>query len=587
MHPQHAAVRDGKRLKSLLFSGDYEAVLSLAVGDDAGAMQPAVIAALSLSGRLDEAQSAYRALSVGGGVDDCTEARFFLVAGLCHAGDSSKALRYARASLAQLRRVDARSRFWIWQGLALVRFFQGRIRPARGFARRALISAVETAFPYARVLALDLLAHVLVYGGDVFAGVRMLGQAAELALTLGYEENAATLRVAARVFEATHMVTALPAAIAQAEAELAGPAVSYFTRRNGHIELAAMLALRGEGTRADAMLQEARRIALPGTDRRAKARWWTAYALATLLAKGTNAAREGLAQARRYAADEPMLLAEIGFVELAFFANVTPAAAAALRELAQASGIARVKIAYHTWSGQAVPLLQQVEDGLARLVLRCRGEQPMQRLRHILAAELPGLVGFALGFEPGRRIIATPRELITQDGGDVAVCPLPSGPSLRMLLALRHGYQSREALMNTVWGLGSYHPSRHNAVINTAASRLRLALGHPDWLVTHELGYSLADGVRVVTMEDKTLLSTSAHAVPPPPSVDGRITQFLAREGAASSAQVARALRVSASAALRRLRQLVAQGQIVREGSGRATRYRLCDSDEEQPAADR
>lgn len=569
---------DGNHLKLLLFSGDYAAVLSFAAAAAKGSVQPAVIAALALSGRLDEAESAHRALLEEGDLDECTEARFFLIAGLCHAGDSSKALVHARSSLTQLRAVEARSRFWIWQGLALVRFFQGRMRPAKGFARRALKSAVATAFPYARVLTLDLLAHVLVYGGDVFAGVRMLGQAADLALALGYEENAATLRVAARVFEASHLLTDISAAIAQAEAELAGPAVSYFTRRNGLIELATTLVLRGAGRQAATMLGEARRIALPGSDRRAKARWWAAHALHSLLSKSTSEARTSLAQARAYAADERMVLAEIGFLELAFFPDVSAEAAAALHDLGRQSGMARLNVAAAAWSGQSLPLLEQVEDGLARLVLGCRGQPPLTRLRQVLDAELFGLVGFALAFEPDRRVIVTPREIITQDAGDVAVRALPGGPSVRMLLALRSGYQSREALIGTVWGLGSYNPNKHNAVINTAVSRLRLALGQPGWIITHEMGYSLDEGVGIVTLKDAQPLSTTATSHPPPPSLDGRVMRFIAEEGAASSAEVARALRISASSALRRLRQLAAAGQLERVGRGRATRYQLCAS---------
>jgi hypothetical protein len=56
-------------------------------------------------------------------------------------------------------------------------------------------------------------------------------------------------------------------------------------------------------------------------------------------------------------------------------------------------------------------------------------------------------------------------------------------------------------LIANVWGIARYAPDRHVAVIHTAVSRLRQSLGEPDWVVTHGEGYSLADGVDVVSLE--------------------------------------------------------------------------------------
>ena len=50
-------------LESLLFSGDYDAVLELTAASQAAADMPAMVGALALSGRLDEAESAFARLA--------------------------------------------------------------------------------------------------------------------------------------------------------------------------------------------------------------------------------------------------------------------------------------------------------------------------------------------------------------------------------------------------------------------------------------------------------------------------------------------------------------------------------------------
>lgn len=561
-------------LETLLFSGDYEGVIARTAHRVDPTEAPALIGALALSGRLDEAESAFRSLGAGGAAPALvTQARFFVIAGLCHAGQTHKAMRIAKGSLADLRGPPNRQRFWVWQGLALVRYFEGRFQRARGFARRALASAVEASFPYARVLALDLLAHVLAQTGEVFAGLRLLEQAAALAESLGYADNTLTLKTARVVMQLRFLSTDVGPAVESAVAALDAPGVSYFTRRNGLIELASTLALAGKRGRAESLLEEARHIALPGSDRRGKTRWLVAHALASALSRGGDAARPSIEEARVAAGDQLTLQVELGFVEL-LFVGPTDALREEFPRLARLTGVARARIAWALALDGPRVRPAQVEDRLGRLMLECRELTPPRRLRAILDAGLLGLVPWALEAPPGQRIIVTDRELITENRGEVAAHPLPGGPSLRLLLALREGYQARETLVTSVWGLGRYSPTRHNAVINTAVSRLRLALGEPAWIVTHETGYLLAEGVEIVTLEGEAAVATSPSARPPPAEHD-RVTALIGREGPMSSAEVGRALRMSPSTALRLLRKLADDGVLVRVGGGRSTRYTL------------
>ncbi len=109
-------------------------------------------------------------------------------------------------------------------------------------------------------------------------------------------------------------------------------------------------------------------------------------------------------------------------------------------------------------------------------------------------------------------------------------------------------------------------------VLHTAVSRLRLALAEPEWIVTQPQGYSLAEGVEVLGL---AVASTpeSAAAQAPPPDDRERVLAFVQREGSVSSADVAKALRLSPSTALRILRKLAEQGALQRRGGGRSTRY--------------
>lgn len=544
-------------------------MLELTSAADAQAEIPAEIGALALSGRLDEARSSLAAfLREAEDTEQRTQARFFVVAGLCHAGQAGQALRLVRSSLEDLPGSDTRTRFWIWQGLAIVRYFQGRFDRARAAGRRALGSAVQASFPYARVLALDLLAHILVHTGDLHAGLRLLSQAADLAETLGYASNTVTLRTSAVVHELEYLLRDIDAGIAAVTAALERVEVSYFTKRSGLIVLAKAWALKGDAVRARAALAEARRIALPGSDRRGKSRWLGGQALVTALSAGRDAARPILEEARRAADGHAPLLAELAFIGTLFVAEPDMDE---VRVLAEATGMARARVAEAWARGIERPPAATAEDGLCRTLLRCGAVSPFARLEILVEEGLLGLVPWALGSEPGLRLILLGERMISEHRGDVTLGPAPPGPSRRVLTALATGYRSREELAETVWGLGRYLPHKHSAVINTAISRLRGSLAEPGWIVTDDDGYHLAPGVEVVA--PATPISTDA-AEPPPSDEEATLLRLLAQRSC-SSADAARALGVSPSSALRVLRRMVDDGRVRRLGSGRATRYEL------------
>jgi hypothetical protein len=561
-------------LDSLVFAGAYDVVARRAAAGFADAEAPAVVGALALAGRLDEAESVFDA-RVRGNLALEPRARFFLIAGLCHVGNSALALGLARQSAGLLRRGLSSDRFWACQGLALVRHFDGHLGRARRVARRALAAAVEANFAYGRFLSLDLLAHVEVHTGHVQAGMRLLMQASELADALGYSENAATERAAHLLFELRFSLSG-PHTLSAVQALVSRPDVSYFTRRNGWLELSSAFALRGAASDARRALEEARRIALTGADRRARARYFIGDALCAALARGPAAAAASLAQARVEAQGQLTLLGEILFVELVFCHERSEAALVQADHIARATGVERTRIATLLASGCDAGAALRIQDGLCRLLLELVELPPAARVHRLVVGEQLGLLPWALGAAPGRRLVALGSVLISENEGSVSQCELKNRPALRLLLELARGYRTRAELMRDIWNIGHPAPARHTATLHAAVSRLRVALAEPDWIITHDDGYSLSAGVEVLVFDDAVPLgraSASGAASAPAPDDRQRVLQHIEKHGAQSSAELGRALRLSGSTALRLLRALCEEGLLERQGSGRATRY--------------
>jgi DNA-binding transcriptional ArsR family regulator len=190
----------------------------------------------------------------------------------------------------------------------------------------------------------------------------------------------------------------------------------------------------------------------------------------------------------------------------------------------------------------------------------------------VVAAGFLGLVPWALSRPPGRRILITGQQLISENLGRVHVQPTPHRPVLKLLLALRQGYRSRAELLAEVWGIQRFVPSRHTPTLHTAVSRLRLALGEPEWVLTRDDGYALFEGVEVLDWAQ--LEETPSASAAPPPDARARVLELIRSSGEAGTSEVASTLGLSASTVLRLLRGLAEEGLLIRDGSGRSTRYR-------------
>ncbi len=566
----------------LFYEGCYDRILAATLRTQAGDLNPFVVGALAFSGRLDEAEITGRLILSDETRDevDAVAVRFFLCAGACHAGLLGKALKWAKSNIGALGAPNPRSRFFGYQGLGLVRYFEGRMARSRRFTLRALSAAIEAQFPYGRLLALDLRGHALVQTGQVFSGLRLLQQAEHLAADLGFVANAQTIQVAEQVYRLRYRVPSPGDALARLEQLARSPSVSFFARRNALLELVWQHAFRSDVPTAELCLNEAARIALPDEDRRGRVRGLLARAVLLMLSEGRVAAVPYLEEARRIAQEDPSLRVEVLFVEAAVVRAERPGIASELGHLAHKTGIDRARIAQELALGSRSTCLP-LEDRLGELLLNLPSMPPEMRVVHLVHEHLAGLVPWSLNLNPGRRIYLTETSLLTEDHGRLSVHKHPSRPSVRVLRELATGPKTNAELMSSVWNLSSYSPSRHDPTLHTAVARLRAGLApNGEWILTTDRGYQLASDVELVLVGDRLqvyAMGTVGDEVELE-SVSEReshILEILGRRRAASSTELAEDLRVSDATALRSLRALVATGKLHRTGRGKGTRYSL------------
>jgi DNA-binding winged helix-turn-helix (wHTH) protein len=570
-------------LERLFYEGSYEQILATTLQTKSGALDPFVVGALAFSGRLDEAEITARLIISDQTRDevDAVAIRFFLCAGACHAGLLGKALKWARSNVAALGASDPRSRFFAYQGLGLVRYFEGRMARSRRFVLRALSAAIEAHFPYGRLLALDLRGHALVQTGQVFSGLRLLQQAEQLAGDLGFHANAQTIQVAEHIYRLRYRVPTPGDVLTRLEELARSPIVSFFARRNALLELVWQHAFRSEVEAAEQCLSEATRIALPDEDRRGRVRGLLARSVLLMLSEGRVAAIPYLEEARRLAQEDPSLRVEVLFVEAAVLRIDRPELLSELEELARMTGIDRAQIARDLVLGSAPSTRLPLEDRLGELLLNLSSMPAEMRVIHLVNEQLSGLVPWSIDLNPGRRIYLTETSLLTEDHGHLSVHKHPSGPSVRVLRELATGPKTNASLMSSVWNLSLYSPSRHDPTLHTAVARLRAALvPNGEWIVTTDRGYHLASDVELIAVGEG--LQVYAMGCVGEEDVESQvcereshILEILGRRKVASSTELADDLRISDTTALRSLRLLVATGKLHRTGRGKSTRYSL------------
>lgn len=582
-------MRSASALEALFYGGAHKDVLLATIDGTSGDFDDAdtflVIGALVFSGRTDEAVSIFRTWERASAdparrdPEQAAACRFFLCIAECRAGRYVAAEKLCRATLGELSLPgSARARFYFHQGVGLVRHFTGRMGSASRHASRARRHALEARFPYGRMLALDLMGHALLHRGKVLSGLALLEQAAELAEGIGLESLARTTRSAIVANRARFGVgEESPTEELLRHLDRNGDADRY-SKRVLLTELAEAHAFRGDAASAARELRRAEEVALPDGDRRATVKLLLARSLVVGLSQGEEAAARVLAEVEALVdpAMDPALAVEITWYEfLVCPARFARRPTEQLVRAARATGIARAVLLANT--REAGLHLRAGEDRFATLVIAVRRAE--RGLDEVLAHDLLGLLPMSLGCSPGQRIHLDPerRFFAIEQHGNVVRAEVPSDAVVSLLRALACGPRSKEDLIREVWQLNVYRPEKHDAVVHTAVSRLRSALGsHAGWIQVSGVGYRIAQGVEVRENAERARGAAPITPSELPPALDPRRTavlELVQREGGAATRDVVERLKISEMTALRLLTLLVDEGVIERIGRGRNTRY--------------
>jgi DNA-binding winged helix-turn-helix (wHTH) protein len=373
-----------------------------------------------------------------------------------------------------------------------------------------------------------------------------------------------------------------------------------YSRHSLLTELAGALALRGHKTEAVRALEQADQLALKVDARRAKVRSLLARLHVTRWSAGAAACGDVLAQTAELvdkadAAFRAELLGFEGYVAKASHDAVRlERAESALRELAISHESHWARAALEQLGAGPDRTRAFPEDELTPL-LRAVEAKDERVLPRLLSNGLLGAVPEALGLVPARRIIilSADHAIFLEDQGDMMLRPSPPRWCPALLRLLATGDVSKEVIVTKLWGLRSYRPERHDPLVRTTIHRLRTFLKpRGDWVRVTEHGYEVtvpvisvgtddadANEIEIPLPEEEAPVEIAPRRLAPRrlasvASPNDRFFAMLAQLGAASVGDLADAVGVSESTALRALRELVAEKKVVRTGFARATRYR-------------
>lgn len=591
-----------------LFAGQYAKVVAATFDAQGNGFDDVDVAfavgALTFLGRIEDAEMCFDGWRMRTSTPDLrtmAASRFFLGVAHARAGNFTRAYELLVHRVREyVRSDDPWSAAFAFQGLACQRYFTGHYRAAARHALRALRAAHTASFAYAKMLSTDLRGHALVQIGRLRAGIDLLEQAKSHAEHLGLGLNAYAIECSIATYSPKFIAS--EEVVHHIESLLGRRSHDSYSRHSLLTELAGQLSLRGQKTKAMRALEQADELALKVDARRAKIRSLLARLHVTRWSRGPEACAELLAQTSELIDKGDLAFrAEL----LGFEAYVAKASGDVSRRERAEAELHALASSNHHWARAALEQLGAgpdrtrafPEDELTPL-LRAVAARDERVLHRLLSFGLLGAVPELLGLVPGRRIIilAAEQAVFLEDEGDMLLRPSPPRWCPALLRLLAAGDVSKEVIVTKLWGLRSYRPERHDPLLRTTIHRLRAFLRpRGDWVRVTEQGYGAtvpvvsigstdeadATDIEIPLPEEEEPIAVAprrtSREISAPEATNDRFLSKLAQLGRASVGELADALGVSESTALRALRELVEQKRVIRTGFARATRYQARD----------
>lgn len=598
--------------EQLFYQGRYSDVLAKTYQGqtkvDIG-QTPYIIGSLSFLGRVEEAESFYRAKAKALNSVQHSYAHFFLSLAWTRRSQYAKARQHLKENQKISQKEDFQNdeiRFLVAQGISFFLYYFGQFEKSLHWSQKSLNAAMALDHFWMKALSLDLLANNLVQNGRILEGLNYFEQAIQFSKLLKNDALAQAMQISNLIYRCDYGID-INESYQQLTNQFSSLTVKdSFSKANLGLELARQLTLRGDYRQALVTLEKISAAVYQSQNRRQEARlnlrWAEIYFQKNELSTALHYIRSGKRSLeyvdRTY--EIQFLGLEIKVYQSMNEETVPDSLHVRLNDLGQK---------YKTVINENMKLRQDQKPNPAseslgdeiHLLLQKAERSNEQARKIILSTGFFSWLSKYFKLQRGQNYILLnfeSKSITCVDANSISHKPSElSALNYKILNALSHSFKSKEELLETIWGY-QYDPLRHDSLIYSAFSNLRKILGdHAGLLETSETGYQLR--ATVLEMSPAALATTKKEVATETPSKDQsvnftnlkqednlhrylklglnsrqiQILQYFQQNQFIAVKIVQDLFTVSEITANRDLRALTNANLVVRLGQGRATRY--------------
>lgn len=501
------------------YSGKYKDALQILgrkplLLNDSESLQNASlqVGSMIFTGEFDEAKSLFD-LAIQNNVSDpayLIPSRFFLGMGEIRRSQYKKANQWMIENIRLTRKFsikDGRLLFFKYQGLVLVHFYRGNFKKCADYAKKAYLASFESDFIYGQALALDALGQSLCQMGEVQRGLYELNRSLKLAKTLGNGGLTTALEVSLLRFRSQYGLNASET-ISDCERLLKmGGAQNNFTRAEIYLEMTRQYILRGQGTKARRLLDQASQTIYENGNKRQLVRFNHRFAYLLYL-QGESWAALALAKSVKSNLDP--------YVDMIFFRQLEGLERKIEKSLKIPPSLPQQKTGINFMDHRILTremdptqsTSHAAEDPLGDLIDYVHRHKK-NSLPEILQSGFLSLVSEALDLTVGKPVIflgPTRGSMILSHLGDIVVSSSHlTRPMQKLLQQLSSGATvSKAHLIESVWEY-EYSPLHHDPLLHATIGKIRKSLEpFGNWLEWAQEGYRLRPDVEVMSFENRS-----------------------------------------------------------------------------------